>query len=102
MGLLSCGARVNQMGSQPSRRCKHLEALAKLDELGHALVHFVLDDGLSLLCQPLLLVCNEVTECRNEIRGWLPSQLAGRSSDDSNTHLCGGGRGCAGGGTGGL
>jgi hypothetical protein len=51
----------------------YLEALAELDKLRHALVHFILDDGLPLLREPLLLVCYKVAECRNKVGGWLLS-----------------------------
>jgi hypothetical protein len=62
----------------------YLEVLAELDQLGHALVHLVLDDGLALLREPLLFVGHEVAEGWDKVgRGLLSCdvhQLEGRQT----------------------
>ena len=56
----------------------HLEALAELHEICHALIHIALDERLALLSQALLLVLYKVAESRERVRRWLRA-LAVRS-----------------------
>lgn len=65
MGVLNKGTR--------DCTTANLETLAKLDKISHTLVHFALDEGLSLAGEAFLLVCDKVSECWEGIRR-LPSR----------------------------
>lgn len=56
----------------------YLEALTKLDQISHALVHLMLHDSLLLLHQSIALVRNKVTEGRKRIGRGLPSVISVR------------------------
>ena len=49
------------------RWATYLEGLTELNELGHALVHLVLHQGLLLLQKAILLGGNKVAEGRNRV-----------------------------------
>lgn len=71
MGLLSYTTRHTQHTHSNINRksgATHLEALAELDEVCHALVHVALHERLALLSQTLLLVLHKVAERRERVR----------------------------------
>lgn len=60
-------------------RLVQLEGLAEINKLGHSLVHLTLDQGLTLLCEPLLLVRHKVTERGEGVGGRLQNGMRTRS-----------------------
>ena len=78
IGLLSCKCQTEP--TQPIRKT-YLERLAELDQLRQPLIHFVLDESLPLLRQPLLLIGDEISECGKRVGGRLEKSQHRRNNN---------------------